>query len=130
MSFGSTLKKYLNNHAETGERHWDPSLTTHYYKTSKDKAMAMLTNYFTNSAEFAINATSAEHGEISVISKRGKKVFIVATVIMVRPFSTAIDFSVTTETILPFDFGYSSKVINNLYAQVNKELPQIKEKNR
>ncbi|WP_249870900.1 cytosolic protein [Oceanobacillus saliphilus] len=127
MSFGDTLKKYFNNHAETGEKHWDSSLKTHYYKCSKEKALAMLENYFSNSAEFAINSMSAEHGEISAISKKGKKTFVVATVIMVRPFHTAVDFSVTTESILPFDFGYSAKLINRIYSQVNKELPLIKD---
>ncbi|WP_087971881.1 cytosolic protein [Oceanobacillus rekensis] len=126
MSIGNMLKKYFNKHAETGEKHWDETLRTHYYKTSKDKAMAMLENNFKNSAEFEINAISAEHGELSVVYKKGKKAFIVATVIMVRPYNTAIDFSVTTESLLPIDFGYSTKLINQLYSQVNRELPLIK----
>ena len=48
--------------------------------------------------------------------------FIVATVIMVRPYQTAIDFSVTTESIIPFDFGYSTKVIHHLYELVGRDL--------
>ncbi|WP_067730918.1 cytosolic protein [Oceanobacillus damuensis] len=129
MSFGEKLKKYFSNHAETGEKHWDRSLKTHYYKTSKDKALTMLENFFGNNKEFDINSVSAEHGEISAVSKNGKKAFVVATVIMVQPYRTAIDFSVSTESILPFDFGYSAKLINRLYTQVNKELPLIEEKN-
>ncbi|MFC4022571.1 cytosolic protein [Oceanobacillus longus] len=128
MSFSEMLKKYFNNHAETGEKHWDTSLQTHYYKTSKDKALATLENYFSNSTDFEVKAVSAEHGEMSVVSKKGKKVFVVATVIMVRPYHTAIDFSVTTESLLPFDFGYSTKLINQLYTQINRELPLIKDK--
>ncbi|GAB3065080.1 cytosolic protein [Virgibacillus ainsalahensis] len=125
MSFRNTINKYFNNHAETSENHEDTSLQTHYYKTTKDKGMGVLENFFTNTQKYKINSNSNEHGEISVVIKKGKKAFIVATVIMVRPYHTAIDFSVTTESVLPFDFGYSTKVIQELYTQINKELPLI-----
>jgi hypothetical protein len=50
----------------------------------------------------------------------------VITVISVRPFETAIDFSVTTDTkVLPFDFGFSRRVIIDLYSQIDKRLPYI-----
>ncbi|WP_339316910.1 cytosolic protein [Oceanobacillus sp. FSL W7-1304] len=130
MSIGNTLKKYFSNHAETAEAHFDPALRTHYYKTTKEKALAILENYFSNHGTYEVNAISQEHGEISVNRTKGKKVFIVATVIMVRPFHTAIDFSVTTESIMPFDLGYSTKVIAQLYEKVNTELPLIDDKYR
>ncbi|MEC5421967.1 cytosolic protein [Virgibacillus sp. C22-A2] len=128
MAIRNTLSKYFNNHAESSEKHWDSSLQTHYYKTSKDKAMRMLENMFSNPQVYAVNSISQEHGEISAYIKKGKKAFIVATVIMVKPYQTAIDFSVTTESALPFDFGYSTKVIQNLYGQVTKELTLIPNK--
>lgn len=129
MSFRNTLTKYFNNHAESRETHWDTSLQTHYYKTTKDKGLDTLENYFRNAQKYEVHSISKEHGEISVLVKKGKKAFIVATVIMVRPFQTAVDFSVTTESILPFDFGYSSKLIQQLYEQINKELPLITTQN-
>ncbi|PAV30411.1 cytosolic protein [Virgibacillus profundi] len=125
MSLRNTISKYFNNHSESKEEHWDPSLQTHYYKTTKDKGMQMLENFFKSSQAYDINSISKEHGEISVNVKKGKKAFIVATVIMVRPYQTAIDFSVTTESVLPFDFGYSFKLIQKLYTQINKELQLI-----
>ncbi|UJL45032.1 cytosolic protein [Virgibacillus sp. NKC19-16] len=125
MSFRSTINKYFNNHAESSENHEDTSLQTHYYKTTKDKGLSMLENFFTNSEVYEVNSISKEHGEISVLIKKGRKAFIVATVIMVRPYQTAIDFSVTTESVLPFDFGYSTKVIQHLYKAINKDLPLI-----
>lgn len=125
MSLRSTINKYFNNHAESSENHEDISLQTHYYKTTKDKGLNMLENFFTNSQVYDINSISEEHGEISVLIKKGRKAFIVATVIMVRPYHTAIDFSVTTETVLPFDFGYSTKVIQHLYKEINKDLTLI-----
>ncbi|RKQ14678.1 cytosolic protein [Oceanobacillus bengalensis] len=117
--------KYLNNHAETSENHRDDTLQTKYYKTSKDKALLALENYFKNNTDFEITSISNERGEMSVITKRGKKAFIVITVIMVRPFQTAIDFSVTAESAFPFDFGFSTKLIQKLYNQMSKELPLI-----
>lgn len=50
---------------------------------------------------------------------------MVVTVVTVRPFETAIDFNVSTETPLPFDFGFSRKVIVELYERLDKSLPLI-----
>lgn len=122
MSVKQTLTKYLGNHAETRDNHEDPSLQTHYYKTTKDKALAKLEEIYTKSQHYSVHSTSKEHGEISLYYK---KTFIIATVISVRPYNTAIDFSVTTESVLPFDFGNSTRMINQLYQEINKELPYI-----
>lgn len=122
MSVKQTLTKYLSNHAETRDNHEDPSLQTHYYKTTKDKALAKLEELYTKPKNYSIHSISKEHGEISLHYKR---TFIIATIISVRPYNTAIDFSVTTESPLPFDFGNSSRTIERLYQQLNKELPYI-----
>ncbi|EQB35738.1 MULTISPECIES: hypothetical protein [Virgibacillus] len=125
MSFRNTISKYFSNHAETRDNHWDPSLQTHYYKTTKDKGMSLLEDLFQRSQVYELHSISKEHGEISVNLKKGKKAFIIATIIMVRPYQTAVDFSVTTESLLPIDFGYSTKLIKLLYEDINKELPLI-----
>lgn len=122
MAFRQKVAKYLGNHAETNEKHIDPSLRTHYYKTTKDKGLSILENLFQNDEKYGINALSKERGEISANVVKGRKAFIVGTVIMVGPFKTAIDFSVTTDSVFPFDFGYSTKVIHQLYGNINKEL--------
>ncbi|WP_342770077.1 cytosolic protein [Oceanobacillus chungangensis] len=127
LSIRNTLSKYFSNHAETREDHWDSSLQTRYYKTTKDKALKKIEELIAKSDSFKVNSISEEHGEIGIIATKGKKVFIVLTVIMVRPFQTAVDFSVTTESIIPMDFGYSTKLINQLYTLVDKELPLITE---
>lgn|SRR5690625_1967959 len=126
MNFGQKLRKYFGKHAETRDDHYDPKLKSNYYRTTKEKGLETLENLFKNSQEYKFNSISKSHGEISVIKTKGRKAFIVATVIMVRPYRTAIDFSVTTESILPFDFGYSSKLIQQLYEKINKELELIK----
>jgi|SRR5690625_890593 len=125
MSIKTTLARFFTNHAETRDHHEDKQLQTRYYKTTKDKGLQFLESYFINSNTFKLNALSKDHGEISVISTKGKKVFIVATVIMVSPFNTAIDFSVTTESIIPMDFGYSNRLIQRLYEDIGKELQLV-----
>lgn len=122
MSFRQKLRKYLGNHAETREEHSDPTLKTRYYKTTKDRGLETLEKLIKHSQKYQMNSLSKEHGEMSVLISKGKKAFIVITVIMVKPFQTAIDFSVSTESVFPFDFGYSTKVINDLYTLIEKEL--------
>lgn len=126
MSIKQTIAKYLSNHAETKDNHPDTTLQTHYYKTTKEKAFAKLEELYTKSQNYSVHSISKEHGEISL---NYKKTFIIATVISVRPYNTAIDFSVTTETVLPFDFGNSARIIQQLYKQFNNELPYIETKN-
>src|SRR5699024_735508 len=119
MTLGNKLARFLSNRSETRDHHDDVRLKTRYYKTTKDKGLAVLKNFFKNSQRFEINSISEEHGEISVNVIKGKKAFIIATVIMVKPYHTAIDFSVMTESPIPIDFGYSTKLINQLYEQIN-----------
>ncbi|HLQ97150.1 MAG TPA: cytosolic protein [Candidatus Dormibacteraeota bacterium] len=125
MSFRQTLRKFFGNRAETREDHVDKTLQTRYYKTTKDRALDSLENSFKNSQTYKLNSISKDHGEISLLKTKGRKAFIVVTVIMVKPFQTAVDFSVSSESILPFDFGYSTKLIQELYELVNKDLPLI-----
>lgn len=125
MSFGQKLKKFFGNRAETREDHVDKTLQTRYYKTTKDRALDALENMFKNSQTYEVNSISKDHGEISLLKPKGRKAFIVVTVIMVKPFQTAIDFSVSSESIIPFDFGYSTKLIQELYTLVNKDLTLI-----
>lgn len=125
MSFGQKLRKFFGNRAETREEHVDKTLQTRYYKTTKDRALDALENLFRNSQTYKLNSISKDHGEISLLKIKGRKAFIVVTVIMVKPFQTAVDFSVSSESILPFDFGYSSKLIQELYELVSKDLPLL-----
>lgn len=124
MSMGTKIRSFFSNHAETSDRHDDERLQTRYYKASKDAVMKVIESYFQENNTYSVNAVSKEHGEISATSN---KVFIVATVIMVRPYRTAVDFSVTTDTFFQIDFGHSAKIIGRLYEHINNELPLIKE---
>lgn len=126
MSIGYKIKRFFNNHSETSDSHIDESLKTRYYKASKNTVIQAVEDYFNSSTDFSIHARSDQHGEIGATSKRGKKVLIIATVVMVRPYHTALDFSVTTETPVHIDFGHSNKIIKRIYQHVNEQLPEIR----
>ncbi|WP_096436045.1 DUF1499 domain-containing protein [Alteribacter populi] len=122
MGFKDTVQKYMSAHTETRENHVDEKLKTHYYKSTKEKVMAEVEAMINQKKGFKVKSTSPEHGEIIVRSDQGKKIFMVITVIMVRPYRTAVDFAVTTDTPLFTDFGYSRKIIYEQYKNLNGRL--------
>ncbi|NNV06070.1 MULTISPECIES: hypothetical protein [Geobacillus] len=126
MSMWNKWKYALTNHCETRENHEDVELRSHYYKAANRAVMAAVKELLASLPGAELLSVSEERGEICAQTKRGKKLFIVATVISVRPFETAVDFSVTTETrLLPFDFGRSRSVILELYRKLDARLPYI-----
>ncbi|RSK28118.1 cytosolic protein [Bacillus sp. HMF5848] len=122
MSLLGKLRGFFSTHSETKENHSNELLQTHYYKSSQDKTFTAVQELLNNMDGIEVTSVSKERGEISANVIKGKKAFIVATVISVRPFETAVDFSIATETALPFDFGYSQKWILKIYDAIGKQL--------
>jgi len=126
MSVFQKLKYLLSNHCETEENHWDEPLRSRYYKTTAKSALKAVKEIVEKTPHYDLLSISEERGELSVAIRRGRKAFMVITVISVRPFETAIDFSVTTETkILPIDFGFSRHVVLEMYRQLDQQLPYL-----
>lgn len=121
MGIKQTLQKY-GKRTETAEDHFDKTLQTHYYKAMKDTVVKELETMFGKRQGFDIASFSPEHGEMIVNIRKGKKAFMVVTVIMVRPYRTAVDFSISTDTFFFSDFGYSAKTIRELYKELNERL--------
>ncbi|BAM47075.1 MAG: cytosolic protein [Amphibacillus sp.] len=124
MGFKETLNKYFNNHSESRDNHWDKNLRTKYYRTTKDKAFDTVLRYFRQLPNCEINSESEKHGEISINYKGKRRAFIIVTIIMVKPYRTAVDFSITTEGGL-FDLGFSHNLIPKLYKALSKELQEL-----
>ncbi|UOR11962.1 cytosolic protein [Halobacillus amylolyticus] len=122
------ISKYFSNHAETSEESYDKSLETHYYKAKKDEVFRAVEELFRSPSEKI--AVSKERGEITVNYKGKKKAFIVATVIMVRPFQTSVDFSVTTDSGGPIDFGFSHRLVIQLYHELDSQFPLVNSSER
>ncbi|PYZ97245.1 DUF1499 domain-containing protein [Alteribacter lacisalsi] len=122
MGFRDTVRKYISSSTETREDHSDENLQTHYYKSSKDKVLKEVEAMIGQRQGLTVQSVSTERGEIIIRSDSGKSVFMVVTVIMVRPYRTAVDFSVTTDTVMPTDFGYSRKLVYEMYKSLNGRL--------
>lgn len=125
LGFKDSINKYISNHTETRENHPNEWLKTRYYKAMKEKTFNELLTIFNQSNQFEVKSNSLERGELIVNGKGRNKCFLVATVVMVSPNRTAIDFSVTTESMLPMDFGYSEKVIKDIYQKVDQRLDYV-----
>lgn len=117
------ISKYFSNHSETSEEHKDGELVTHYYKAKHDEMFRAVESLFQSPSE--VVAASKDRGEITVKFKGKKRAFIVATIIMVRPFQTAVDFSVTTDSGGPVDFGFSRNLILQFYEKLNSQFTPV-----
>lgn len=115
------VKDLFSHRTETTEDHHNEQLRTRYYKTTKQKAMTTLKQFVEEEPRFKLLSVSEEHGEIMVQVVKPRKAFMVISVIMVYPYRTAIDLTITTETtIIPIDFGYSRKEVLHIYERLNK----------
>ncbi|MGD6816817.1 cytosolic protein [Metabacillus sp. 84] len=122
MSLFKKIQAFLSSHSETSEAHMINDLRSRYYKTTAKKALEAVKSAAASREGCTVTSVSEERGEISVQVKKPKSALLVATVISVRPFETAVDFSVSTDTVLPTDFGYSKKVILEFYQKLDSEL--------
>ncbi|MDQ0224637.1 cytosolic protein [Metabacillus niabensis] len=121
MSFMNKLKDFFSTHQETREKHYNPNLQSHYYKLTYKKAVQSVKELIEQTPGMTITSISEERGEMSVNITSPRKAFLVVTIVSVRPLETAVDFTVTTNTFLPTDFGYSRKVILGLYNKLDKK---------
>ncbi|MEV9502881.1 cytosolic protein [Bacillus safensis] len=119
------FKRFMSNHTETSDEHPVSELKSHYYKSTNAQVFQAVEAILSRNDSYQVTSVSAERGEISANIRLPKKAFLVATVISIRPFETAVDFNVTTETALPTDFGYSQKTVLSLYDELDKQLPRI-----
>ena len=125
MTLGQTFKRFMTNHTETSDEHPVSELKSHYYKSTNAQVFQAVETILSRNDFYQVTSVSAERGEISANIRLPKKAFLVATVISIRPFETAVDFNVTTETALPTDFGFSQKAVLSLYDELDKQLPRI-----
>ncbi|MEH7841015.1 cytosolic protein [Bacillus safensis] len=125
MTLRQKFQRFMSNHTETSDEHPVSELKSHYYKSTNAQVFQAVETILSRSDSYQVTSVSAERGEISANIRLPKKAFLVATVISIRPFETAVDFNVTTETALPTDFGYSQKTVLSLYDELDKQLPRI-----
>ncbi|PPA71605.1 cytosolic protein [Jeotgalibacillus proteolyticus] len=103
--------KRFSSECETADKHREEELQTHYFKTSLDKVFSEVKRYY-SSSEYTITSESPEHGEIMIQKKSSPKMFIIATIVSVRPLHTAVDIKASTE----------QTVIGGAYPKLKQEI--------
>jgi hypothetical protein len=124
MALRELFGKLVNNRTETTEKHSVDQLKTRYYKTSKDKAIKAVESVVQSSG-WQVKRIEEERGEMIAQPKNGGESLLIATIVTVKPFRTAVDFSCSTGTSLPSDFGKSKKIVLALYDRLDQELPFV-----
>ncbi|MFX3623952.1 MAG: cytosolic protein [Ectobacillus sp.] len=122
MSLIQKVKQFFSTQAETADSHMDEALKSRYYKTNQKNALKAVQDMLRGMKEVNVTSVSDERGEISATIMGPKKAFLIVTIITIRPFETAIDFTVSTETVLPTDFGFSKRIIKDMYERLDKQL--------
>lgn len=122
MSVMRSIQSFFTTNTETSDEHWDERLKSRYYKSNSKKTLQAVVEVLNGFDGISITSVSDDRGEISASIRQPRKGFVVATVVSVRPFETAVDFNVLTETILPSDFGNSKRVVYNLYEKLDQKL--------
>lgn len=124
MSFIGKVKQMLSTITETTEMHSNEQLRSRYYKTNKQQAMKVVEELLRHTDGCELTFISSEHGEISATILSPKKASLVATIVTVQPYVTAIDFMVSMESSFSL-FGQSQRYIIELYERLDKQLTCI-----
>lgn len=126
MTRRRSLFQRFQKECETNDNHFDPDLKSHYYKASFDKVYQAVLDIFQNDKDFKISSTSKERGEIAINMLKRPKAFIVATVVQVRPFETAVDFMVSSEQFSVTGlYPTLKKEVVKFYRILDQQLPLI-----
>lgn len=123
MGMFTSLTLRYSRQCETSENHIDEQLRTHYYKAKTEQALMALQELYSDQKRFTIKSVSKEHGEIFVETNSSTKLDIVATCISVKPFETAVDFNVSTESqTLTGIYSSLRGEISSAYSSLNQKL--------
>ncbi|MGG3915760.1 cytosolic protein [Bacillus sp. es.034] len=126
MSGIRTLLKRFQSECETSDQHEDKELQSRYYKSMHQGAFNAVLGLF-SSSEYDVISQSKDRGEITVRKNGTPQLFIVATVITVRPLETAVDFKVSADKGKIFGtYTVLKAQINHYYHQLDGELKKVK----
>lgn len=88
--------KRFSSECETMDQHREEDLQTNYYKSSLDKVFTEVKKYY-SSPQYTITSESKEHGEIMIQKTSRPSMFIIATIVSVRPLHTAVDIKASSD---------------------------------
>ena len=126
MSGIRTLLKRFQSECETSDQHEDKELQSRYYKSMHQGTFNAVLGLF-SSSEYDVISQSKDRGEITVRKNGTPQLFIVATVITVRPLETAVDFKISADKGKIFGtYTVLKAQINHYYHQLDSELKKMK----
>ncbi|MGG4166775.1 hypothetical protein [Rossellomorea vietnamensis] len=126
MSGIRTLLKRFQSECETSDQHEDKELQSRYYKSMHQGTFSAVLGLF-SSSEYEVISQSKDRGEITVRKNGTPQLFIVATVITVRPLETAVDFKISADKGKIFGtYTVLKAQINHYYHQLDSELKKVK----
>jgi hypothetical protein len=126
MSGIRTLLKRFQSECETSDQHEDKELQSRYYKSMHQGAFNTVLGLF-SSSEYEVISQSKDRGEITVRKNGTPQLFIVATVITVRPLETAVDFKISADKGKIFGtYTVLKAQISHYYHQLDSELTKVK----
>ncbi|GGK11575.1 hypothetical protein GCM10010965_00600 [Caldalkalibacillus thermarum] len=112
-------RDFFSNRVETSDTHPNENLKTRYYKTTQQQAMRFLKDLIEQDSRLRLLSYSEEHAEITAEYIKPKKAFMVISVIMVFPYRTAVDFTISTQTLWPTDWGFSRNQVQYFYRKLD-----------
>ncbi len=125
MSGIRALFNRYKSECETGDQHVDTELRTHYYKSGFDKVFQKVVELYSSSS-YRVMSESKDRGEITIEHNGNPNLFIVVTIVTVRPFETAVDFKLSTRSFSPLgNHPRLKKFVLTYYAELDKELTKI-----
>ncbi|WP_071460343.1 hypothetical protein [Bacillus massilinigeriensis] len=111
---------------ETKENHQDAALITRYYKVNFQQAFDVVEEILRRDPMAKIISKSPEHGEISADIGNGSS-FLVCTVITIKPYTTAVDFVLSTEKLsILGTYPLLKRKVVSLYESLGERLPLLK----
>ncbi|WP_163101266.1 cytosolic protein [Peribacillus alkalitolerans] len=120
--FSSFLKRF-DSQVETGDHNPDDRLKTHYYKADLRKVLSEIEQVL-KGKNAVIGTVSYDHGELSATIKSPMKAFVVASIVSVRPFETALDFTISTEMKkITGNYNVLADLIHSLYLEMDQRVP-------
>jgi hypothetical protein len=125
MSGVRSILKRFQSECETSDEHVDKDLQTHYYKSTSQKVNDAVESLFA-SDEYQVLSHSKDRGEWTVQKNIRPSLFIVVTIITVRPFETAVDFKVSANGAkLSGTYPVLKGHIQSFYENLDKNLIKI-----
>ncbi|WP_409270880.1 cytosolic protein [Neobacillus sp. SCS-31] len=111
----------FSNVCATSEGNPDGGLRTHYYRSGKDPLFTSLEGILGKQPGCRIVESSKERGEIACELSEPLPCFLIATIVNVRPFETAVDFHLSTERpAIMANYGKLRGIALDLYKALDK----------